>query len=87
MDDGSVTWQGMLPGSFIARTRIGVINRFDSNPYALWDVAVAREFRYVGAHLDLANLTDTQYQEIPGVAMPGRSVVFGLEFILSKKGR
>ena len=36
---------------------------------------------------DLSNLTDTQYQEIPGVAMPGRSVVFGLEFILSKKGR
>jgi iron complex outermembrane receptor protein len=86
-DDASVTWQGTLPASFIARTRIGVINRFDSSPYALWDVAVAREFRYVGAHLDLANITDTQYQEIPGVAMPGRSVIFGLEFILSKKGR
>lgn len=85
VDDGSVTWQGTLPGMFIARTRIGVINRYDSNPYTLWDVAVAREFRYVGAHLDLANLTDTQYQEIPGVAMPGRSVVFGLEFILSKE--
>ena len=78
----------MLPGSVVARTRVGVINRFDNNnPYALWDVAVAREFRYVGAHLDFANLTDTQYQEIPGVAMPGRSVVFGLEFILSKKSR
>jgi iron complex outermembrane receptor protein len=87
VDDGSISWQGTLPKNFIARTRLGVINRFDSSPYALWDVAVAREFRYVGAHLDLANLTDTQYQEIPGVAMPGRSVIFGLEFILSKKGR
>ena len=88
VDDGSISWQGMLPGSVVARTRVGVINRFDNNnPYALWDVAVARQFRYVGAHLDLANLTDTQYQEIPGVAMPGRSVVFGLEFILSKKSR
>lgn len=87
VDDASVSWQGTLPGNLIARTRLGVINRFDSNPYALWDVAVAREFRYVAAHLDLANLTDTQYEEIPGVAMPGRSVVFGLEFTLSKKGR
>ena len=86
-DDGSVTWQGMLPGSIIARTRIGVVNRYISNPYALWDLAVARQFPYVAAHLGLSNLTDTQYQEIQGVAMPGRSVVFGLEFLLSKKGR
>ena len=86
VNDSSITWQGMLPGSLVARTRVGVINRFDNNPYALWDLAVGREFRYVAAHLDLANLTNTQYQEIPGVAMPGCSVVFGLEFILSKKG-
>ena len=86
-DDASVTWQGTLPQKIVARTRLGVINRFDSNPYALWDVAVAREFRYVAAHLDLANLTGAQYQEIPGVAMPGRSVIFGLEFVLSKRGQ
>ena len=66
---------------------MGVIDRYGKDPYALWDVAVAREFRYVGAHLGLANLSDTQYEEIHGVAMPGRSVVFGLEFVLSKKGR
>ena len=87
VNDSSIAWQGTLPGNFIARTRLGVINRYGKDPYALWDVAVAREFRYVGAHLGLANLSDTQYEEIPGVAMPGRSVVFGLEFVLSKKGR
>ena len=48
---------------------------------------MAREFNHVSAHLGLSNLTDTQYQEIEGVAMPGRSVVFGLEFFMTKKGR
>jgi iron complex outermembrane receptor protein len=86
VSDGSIIWQGTLPENLVARTRIGVIDRFDSNPYALWDVSIAREFPYVGAHLELSNLTNTQYQEIRGVEMPGRSVVFGLEFMFSRKG-
>ena len=85
--DAALTWQGILPGNFIARSRVGVINRYDSDPYALWDFALAREFPYVAAHLGFSNLTGTQYQEVEGVAMPGRSVLFGLEFLLTKKGR
>jgi outer membrane cobalamin receptor len=87
IDNGVISWQGMLPGQFVARSRVGVVYRYARDPYALWDVAVAREFPHVAAHLELSNLTDTQYQEIEGVAMPGRSVVFGLEFFMSKKGR
>lgn len=87
IDDGMISWQGTLPGQFVARSRVGVIYRFARDPYALWDLAVAREFNHVSAHLGLSNLTDTQYQEIEGVAMPGRSVVFGLEFFMTKKGR
>jgi iron complex outermembrane receptor protein len=87
IDNGMISWQGMLPGQFVARSRVGVVYRFARDPYALWDVAVARVFPHVAAHLGLSNLTDTEYQEIEGVAMPGRSVVFGLEFFVSKKGR
>ena len=43
---------------------------------------MAREFGHVAAHLVLSNISDTQYEEIPGVIMPGRSVVFGLDFFL-----
>jgi iron complex outermembrane receptor protein len=87
IDNGVISWQGVLPGQFVARSRVGVVYRFARDPYALWDVAVAREFSHVAAHLGFSNLTDTQYQEIEGVAMPGRSVVFGLEFFVSTKGR
>ena len=83
--DALVSWQGLLPGNFIARSRVGVVNRYKQDPYALWDVSVGREFRNVRAHLSLANISDTQYEEISGVIMPGRSVIFGLEFILRAK--
>jgi len=59
-----------------------VIGRYSSDPYALWDAALAREFSHVAAHLVLSNLSDTRYEEIPGVIMPGRSVIFGLDFFL-----
>jgi len=80
--DGVIAWNGRLPGKFVARTRIGILDRYGSDPYALWDAGVVREFNHVAAHLVLSNLSDTKYQEIPGVIMPGRSVVFGVDFFL-----
>jgi iron complex outermembrane receptor protein len=81
-NDGVIAWNGRLPGKFIARTRIGVVDRYASDPYALWDAGIARQFGHVAAHLVLSNISDTQYEEIQGVIMPGRSVVFGLDFYL-----
>ena len=81
--DGVIAWQGKLPAKLVARSRVGVVDRYGSDPYGLWDAAISREFSHVGAHLVLSNLTDTQYEEISGVMMPGRSVVFGLEFFWS----
>ena len=85
-NDAVVSWQGKLPGKVLARTRLGVVKRYSSDPYALWDATVGREFRNVSAHLALTNITNTGYQEIQGVAMPGRGVVFGMDvFVRGKK--
>ena len=78
--DAVLTWKGKLPGRFTARTRLGVVDRYHTDPYALWDLAVVREFNHIAAHLAFANISDTQYQEVPGVIMAGRSMVFGLDF-------
>ncbi len=86
-NDAVIGWLGKLPGNFLARTRVGVIGRYQRDPYALWDLSVGREFHYVHAHLSLANITDTQYEEVRGVIMPGRSVLFGLEFVLRGRAR
>jgi iron complex outermembrane receptor protein len=82
VNDGVIAWNGALPGGFVARTHVGVLDRYGSDPYVLWDTAVVREFDHLAAHLLLSNITDTHYQEIPGVIMPGRSVVFGVNFLL-----
>ncbi len=85
-NDAVVSWQGTLPGKVVARSRIGVVKRYGSDPYALWDASVGREVKNVSTHLAFSNLTSTGYQEIPGVAMPGRSVIFGMDvFVRGKK--
>jgi iron complex outermembrane receptor protein len=82
---GVVTWQGTMPGKFVARTRLGVLNRQWQDAYALWDIAASRQFGRVTPYIQFANVTNTSYQEISGVVMPGRSVMGGMQFVLTAK--
>jgi iron complex outermembrane receptor protein len=76
----SLSWQGELPGGFAARTRAALIQRYKRDPYALWDAALACSRWNLQPFLQLGNITAARYQEIPGVPMPGRTVVLGLEY-------
>ncbi len=82
-----VAWQGTLPGKLIARSRVGVTSRYSRDPYGIWDADVGREFQHVAARLAFSNLSGTQYEEVQGVIMPGRSVIFGVDLYLRKKTR
>ncbi len=64
------------------RTRVGVLNRRARDPYALWDIDAGWTARRIRPFLQLGNVTSTQYQEVIGIAMPGRSIVGGVEFVL-----
>ena len=75
-------WTGAFRGGLLLRTRIGVLDRRDRNPYALWDLYAASSRGRVKPFLQFANLTGTRYEEILGVAMPGRSVVGGVEVVV-----
>jgi iron complex outermembrane receptor protein len=83
LESAVVQWRGAVMGRVIARTRIGVVNRLQRDPYALWDVSAGYEAGRVRPYLQLTNITSTSYQEIPGVVMPSRGVVGGLEFVLA----
>jgi iron complex outermembrane receptor protein len=76
---GLVTWQASAGQGLMVRTRLGVLSRLARDPYALWDVYVARTGGRVRPFLQFTNLTGTSYQEIIGVRMPGRGVVGGIE--------
>ncbi len=81
-DSGVVAWQASLPGGIVARTRLGVLNRQAQGAYPLWDASAAWDRGKVRPFVQVANVTGSSYQEIPGVAMPGRTIVGGVEILV-----
>ncbi len=76
---GIVAWRGTLGKWIVARTRVGVMERFDSYAYCVWDASAAASRGRVRPFLQLTNLTGTVYYEVPGVVMPQRGVLGGVE--------
>jgi iron complex outermembrane receptor protein len=74
--------QSSLPHGLIARVRVGAVQRYARDPYAVVDAYLARARGVVRPFLQLTNLSDAVYQEIFGVAMPGRAALVGLEIVL-----
>ena len=71
----------------LLRTRLGVTQRYQQNPYAVWDVSLALEAGRIHPYLQMTNLTNTAYQEISAVPMPGRAFTGGVELVLTKATR
>jgi iron complex outermembrane receptor protein len=80
---GVVSWQASLPHSLVMRTRVAAVNRTGRAAYALWDVYGSRAAGRIRPFLQLTNLTGANYQEVPGVVMPGRGVLGGIELVLT----
>jgi len=79
---GVASWQASIPHGLVARSRLGVLKRYGRDPYGLWDLWLARDAGCIHPFLQLTNLTNTSYQEIAGVPMPGRAIVAGVELVL-----
>jgi outer membrane cobalamin receptor len=85
--NATFSWLGQFHKSLAVRTRVGAIQRFGHDAYPIWDLAASRTNGRIRPYLQLSNLSNTGYEEIPGVAMPGRSIVGGLELVLSRTRR
>jgi iron complex outermembrane receptor protein len=81
----SVTWWGHAPQRIETHLRIGVLQRYQRDPYPLIELSAERTFQYVKPFVQLTNLTNTGYEEIPGVRMPGRAAIAGVEFYWRSK--
>jgi len=79
---GVVAWQASLPAGLLLRTRVGVLDRRARDPYAVWDWYAASSRGRVHPFVQFSNLTSTSYEEIPGVRMPGRAVIGGIEWVV-----
>jgi hypothetical protein len=82
---GIFIWTGSWREYLVARTRVGVTQRFGQEAYPVWDLSLARKEGMIRPYIQLANLSNTGYEEIPEVLMPSRSVIGGLEFVLRQK--
>ena len=60
------------------------LSPWNASPYPVWNVAVTHETGRIRPYLRLDNLSNTGYQEINGVAMPGRSIIGGVSLWLSR---
>jgi outer membrane cobalamin receptor len=82
--DALFGWSGQLPGAWgrqiTARTQVNVIQKTGQTAYPLWNVEFARTSGSIRPYLRLLNLSNTGYQEIPGVPLQGRTVMGGLEW-------
>ncbi len=72
-------WQALWPHDVITRARLGALDRFGNDPYALLDLYAAWSHGRIHPFFQMTNTTNTIYQEIQGVAMPTRSVLGGFE--------
>ncbi|HMK22320.1 MAG TPA: TonB-dependent receptor [Terriglobales bacterium] len=82
---GTFTWQGVWKDWVSFRTRVGVTQRVNQGAYAVWDVAGSRPRGLVRPYVQLTNLGNTRYADIPGVVLPGRMVIGGLELVISRE--
>jgi len=73
----AAAWRGVA-----TRLRVGVLQRYLRDPYALVDLSLARTEGRLRPFVQLTNLGDTAYEEIAGVPMPGRAVVAGVEWVI-----
>ena len=55
---------------------------WNASPYPVWNAALTRNASRLRPYLRLDNLSNTGYQEINGVAMPGRSITGGISIAL-----
>ncbi|NYF78268.1 TonB-dependent receptor plug domain-containing protein [Granulicella arctica] len=72
-------WTGELFHQVSAHTQVAVIQKTTHTAYPLWDVSVARSHGHIRPYLRLLNLSNTGYQEIPGVPLQGRTLMAGTE--------
>jgi iron complex outermembrane receptor protein len=83
VNNASFEWADVMKGTYLVRTRVAVTERYQQTPYPVWDVETVREKGWLHPYLRMANLSNTGYQEIVGVPMPGRSFQGGVEVELA----
>jgi iron complex outermembrane receptor protein len=85
-------WTAALKHALIVTNSVAIVKPYqqtgnppwNASPYPVWNAAIIRDSGKLRPYLRLANLSNTGYQEIVGVAMPGRSITGGVSLWLGR---
>jgi iron complex outermembrane receptor protein len=83
-----IAWSGNLPADFhqlTARIQLAVVQKTAQTAYPLWDISLARNTGLLRPYVRLLNLSNTGYQEVPGVPLQGRTIMAGTAFTWPRK--
>ena len=83
-------WTAALKHSFLVTNSVAIVKPYqqpgnppwNANPYPVWNAAITHDSGKIRPYLRLANLSNTGYQEINGVAMQGRTITGGVSLWL-----
>jgi iron complex outermembrane receptor protein len=78
------TWTAPLGHALTVTNAVQVARRYGQSAYPVWDASLTHETGRLRPYLRLGNLSNTGYQEISGVAMPGRSISGGVSLWLGR---
>ncbi|TCK71590.1 TonB-dependent receptor plug domain-containing protein [Acidipila rosea] len=85
--NATFAWSGEFAHRVDARTQVSIVQRVGQTAYPLWDLSVAGSGGRVRPYLRFSNLSNTGYEEVPGVPMPGRTIMGGAEFFWARNRR
>ncbi|HEX5235074.1 MAG TPA: TonB-dependent receptor [Silvibacterium sp.] len=84
VNNGNTEWIAQAAG-FVLRNRVGAVQRYQRQAYAVWDSSLTRERGWIHPYVEITNLSNTGYEEIEGVRMQGRAVIGGVELTMARR--
>jgi len=83
VENAHLEWISTLRHGFVLRNALQIAQRYQQTAYPVWDMTLTHQsalgkWGELRPYLRAANLSNTGYQEIQGVAMPGRSFTGGV---------
>jgi iron complex outermembrane receptor protein len=71
------SWTVAFRHAFALSNSVQLAQRYQQTVYPVWNASLTHDSGKIRPYLRLNNLSNTGYQEITGVAMPGRSITGG----------
>jgi iron complex outermembrane receptor protein len=78
-------WTAALGRFAVLSNGLQIAQRYQQTAYPVWNAALTGHLKEWRPYLRVSNASNTGYEEISGVAMPGRSVVAGIAFSLGPR--